>query len=112
MKVTRRLLNEYIKKLIKEAIILPQSITIGGKQFLVVNSLTHMEQMTDLLIQAQEGGSAGFGNFFEDVIIKSFPNQYQQLNDGNGGPFPYADIYKDYVTGLAFYSVKIGRAHV
>ena len=109
MKVTKKLLREYIQKLIKESMLLPQSVTVGGKSFLVVNSLTHMEQLTDLLIQAQDGGSAGFGNFFEDVVIEAFPGQYTQLNDGGGGPFPFADLYKDDLNGLAFYSVKMKR---
>lgn len=109
MRITRRLLREYIQKLIKEGIVLPQSVNIKGKPFLIVNSLEHTAQLAELLIQAQAGGSAGFGNYFEDVVMESFPNEYSELNDGAGGPFPFADIYKEFLGSLAFYSVKMKR---
>jgi len=109
MKITRKLLREYIQKLIKEGIVLPQTVNIRGKQFIIVNSLTHTAQMVELLLQAQSGGSAGFGNYFEDVVLETFTNEYTELNDGAGGPFPFADIYKELLGGLAFYSVKMKR---
>ena len=109
MKITRKLLREYIQKLIKEEIVLPQSLRIKGKTFLIVNSLKLTTQMTDLLIQAQTGGSAGFGNYFENVVLESFPGEYLELNEGAGGPFPFADIFKNLTSGLGFYSVKMKR---
>lgn len=106
MLLTRSQLNRYIKKLIKESLTRTATINVDGQDILVLNSLERARGLVDLLLQSQEGGSAGFGNYFEKIVFDAFPGVYEELNDG-GSVYPFADITEDKTGYNAMYTVKM-----
>lgn len=108
MLITRSQLNRYIKKLIKESLTRTATINVDGQDILVLNNLARAKGLVELLFQAQDGGSAGFGNYFEKIVYDAFPGVYEELNDG-GSVYPFADLTEDKQGYHAMYTVKMKR---
>lgn len=106
MLMTKKLLREYLKKILNESLVTNVTINVGGKDYLIINDLEHMEMMTQLLIQSQAGTGTSFGNYFEEIVLDAFP-QYAELNDAGNKSFPFADVYDDQPGYNTMYSVKV-----